>query len=590
MRRNPRSALSVLLAVILVSTSCAHPTKTESPSAAPEERLWPSNPVPSSVDDPDDGSIEVGTAFTTASDGVITAVHFYQGPNTTADSATLWTSNGMRIATATIPTGPSGWREIRFDKPVTVTADVTYVVSYHASHGNYPSDADTFALGKTVKSGWLVALGGVFTYGDGFPDQPSKGRNYYVDVVFQSSGPTLSAVDGGDHYYDAFKNSFPTSPDFFPLGVWYTSTSLPQEIDADRALGLNTYVMLSAESNVRLIRERGMFALPNEPSADSAGQFLTDEADMWAGPGDTAWSGKMPSDPEAKMGSTCIPEGANCGYTVMMKLRNEVPRAVLAYANYGKGVTFWQTRDEAARFVNEFQNLVSVDNYWFSDDNICRADEGGALKTNREAALSPSECHLAANYGITTRYVRSLVQPRAAMPVWNFVELGHPSTDGQSATITGPQMRAAVWSSIINGARGIVYFVHNFGGPCPSLNLLRDHCGDTIRADLSAVNQQIGRLAPVLNAPFLDGYARSDDPVDLAVKQYDGNNYVLVGATTNEPSDATIALSCGNADSAEVIDENRTVPITNRTFHDYFADGNAIHLYKINRTDSCGVA
>jgi hypothetical protein len=539
--------------------------------------------VPTVLDDPDDRSVEVGTAFTTASDGVISAVRFYQGPDSAgADNASLWTSDGTNIATTTIPKGPSGWREIRFDTPVPVTADRTYVVSYRASRGHYSTDTDTFSAGRTVKSGWLNALGGVFTYGNGFPDQTSKGQNYYVDVVFRATGPTLRAVDGGDHYYDAFTDSFPTSPDFFPLGVWFTDTSRPEDIASDRALGLNTYVMLTADSNLQLIKNSGMFALPDTPSDYSAGQFLMDEADMWAGPGDAPWTGKTPPEP------ICIPEDAKCGYTVMMELHEKVPSDVLTHANYGKGVTFWQSHADAARFVNDFQQLVSVDNYWFTDDDICQASQGGALKKSGEAALSASECHLAANYGITTQYVRSLVQPRAAMPVWNFVELGHPYTDG--GTITGPQMRAAVWSSIINGARGITYFVHNFGGPCPSYNLLRDHCGDAIRADLTAVNQQITRLAPVLNAPFLDGYARSDGPVDLAVKRYQGSNYVLVGATTNEPSEATITLSCGNADSAEVIDENRTLPIINRAFHDTYADGNAVHLYKINDTDNCGLA
>ena len=123
-----RSALSVFLAVILLSACTQATPETRSPFATAEERLWSSNPVPPAVDDPDDRSIEVGTAFTTASDGVITAVRFYQGSHNT-DNATLWASDGTRIATATIPQGPTGWREIRFDKPVAVTADRTHVVS-----------------------------------------------------------------------------------------------------------------------------------------------------------------------------------------------------------------------------------------------------------------------------------------------------------------------------------------------------------------------------------------------------------------------------------------------------------------------------
>jgi hypothetical protein len=575
---------TVLAVVVLICESCTYSTpKTPKQVDSAEQRFWSNDKVPTVLDDPDSRSIEVGTEFTTASDGEITAVRFYQGPdNTGADNLTLWTSDGTKIATAPVPPGPSGWREIRFHDPVPVEADRIYVVSYRASRGHYSTDPDTFARGRQVKSGWLTALGGVFTDGNGFPDQSSKGKNYYVDVAFRSSGPSLRTVDGGEGFYDRFKSSFPTSPDFFPLGVWFTSTKSPEEIASDRALGLNTYVMLTEDSNIQLIKDSGMFALPDRPNPYAAGQLLTDEADMWAGPGDAPWTGKLPPEP------TCIPEDAKCGYTVMMELRDKVPAGVLTYANYGKGVTFWQTREQAERFVNDFQDVVSADNYWFTDLRMCQLYEGAVLK-NGEADLSPEQCQLAANYGLTTRHVRSLVQPWASMPVWIFVELGQPHQE-QARTITAPEMRAAVWSSIINGARGIIYFAHNFGGPCLSYNLLRDHCGDAIRADLTAVNQQITRLAPVLNAPFLDGYARSDGPVDLAVKRYDGSNYLLVGAARNEPSDATITLSCGNADLAEVIDENRTVPITNRSFHDAFADGNAVHLYKINGTDGCGLA
>lgn len=577
-----------LLAVLLVSVSCAPPAPKQ--FDANQQHFWPADKKPTVLSAPDDRSVEVGTKFSTASDGAITAVRFYQGPdNTGGEHATLWASDGTKIATVPIPRGRTGWREIRFPDPVPVEADRTYVVSYRASKGHYSTDSDTFAGGREVRSGWLTALGGVLTERDGIPDQSGGDINYYVDVTFRPSGPSLRNVDGGEDYYGTFKNSFPTSPDFFPLGVWFTGVRSQADTTADRALGLNTYVMLTADSNTQLIKDAGMFALPNTPSPFPGGQLLTDEADMWAGAGDAPWTGQEGTGSENRETYPCIPDDAQCGFTVMMELRNKVPPGVLTYANYGKGVTFWQTRDQAERFVSDFQDVVSADNYWFTDVNICHASEGGALKNHGEADLSPEQCRLAANYGLTTRHVRSLVQPFAAMPVWNFVELGHPFVEDHGGTITPQQMRAAVWSSIINGARGIVYFATNFGGPCLSYNILRDHCGDEIRGDLIAVNQQIGRLAPVLNAPFVDGYARSDDPVGLAAKRYDGANYLLVGSTRNEPFDATITLSCGDADSAEVIDEHRRVPITNRSFRDGFADGNAVHLYKISGTDGCGL-
>jgi hypothetical protein len=576
-----RSLVGFWLVVVLVCASCTQSSPAQ--ISSPEERLFPDDKTPTVLSDLDSRSIEVGMEFTSGSDGVITAVRFYQGPdNTGADTASLWGMDGTEIATAHIPPGPAGWREVPFNQPVPVKADRNYVVSYHTASGHYSTDSETFAGVRQVKSGWLTALGGVYTEGDMFPDQSSKGKNFYVDVLFRPTGPSLRPVDGGEHFYDQFKNSFPTSPDFFPLGVWFTNTTSPADIASDRALGLNTYVMLTAESNLQLIKDSGMFALPDKPNPLGAGQLLTDEADMWAGPGDAPWTGKMPPDP------VCVPEDADCGFTVMMTLRDAVPPNVLSYANYGKGVAFWQTRKQAERFVNDFQHLVSADSYWFTDGNICQAGEGGVLKNNGEADLSPEECQLAANYGLTASHTRSLVQPWGSMPVWMFVELGHPYEEN-GRTITPPEMRAAVWSSLINGARGIVYFTHNFGGPCLSYNLLRDNCGDEIRPEVQALNQQISRLAPVLNAPFLDGYARSDGSVDLAVKRYHGSNYVLAGAAYNQPSDATITLSCGDAGSAEVIDENRTVPITQRTFRDTFADGNAVHLYRIEDAEGCGV-
>ncbi len=438
-----------------------------------------------------------------------------------------------------------------------------------------------------MKSGWLTAFRSVFTTGDGVPEQPGD-ANYYVDVVFKSGAPTLRNVDGGEHYYDSFVNSFPTSPDFFPIAVWSPRVVTANDVAFDRSVGLNTYVQLTPDSDLNVVKDGGMLAIDDNPNGDRAGEFITDEADMWASAGDAPWDGQVGYVDEGRQ-YPCLPADAGCGYTVMAELKRRMPPGVLSYANYGKGVTFWLTREEAERFVNDYQQLVSADNYWFTDDAICGQNEGGKLKNNGLGPLSPADCHLAANYGMTTKYVRSLVEPPGAQPVWNFVEIGHPSSEQSGYTITGPQMRASVWSSIINGARGIIYFAANFGGPCPAFYIIRDACGDSIRGDLTAVNEQIHRLAPVLNAPFVDGYARADGPIDLAVKRYNGSNYIIAGSTTNEPSDATIVLSCGSAQSAEVIDENRSIQLTDHTFRDNFPDGNAVHIYRIDGTDGCGL-
>ena len=101
---------------------------------------------------------------------------------------------------------------------------------------------------------------------------------------------------------------------------------------------------------------------------------------------------------------------------------------------------------------------------------------------------------------------RDLVSPAGSKPVWAIVELGHPSPKSDWPTITPPQVRAAVWQSLIAGARGIVYFNHSFGGPDQTQHILRDGTNPgspyaPIRSVVTAINSEIAALAPVLNSP-----------------------------------------------------------------------------------------
>jgi hypothetical protein len=146
--------MGFLLVVVLVCASCTQSSPAQ--ISSPGQRLFPDDKTPTVISDPDTRPIEVGMQFTTSSDGVIAAVRFYQGPGNSADTATLWAVNGTKLATAHIPPGPDGWREIPFTDPVMVKADRVYVVSYHASQGHYSDDSDTFAGGRKVKSGWLT--------------------------------------------------------------------------------------------------------------------------------------------------------------------------------------------------------------------------------------------------------------------------------------------------------------------------------------------------------------------------------------------------------------------------------------------------
>ena len=321
---------------------------------------------------------------------------------------------------------------------------------------------------------------------------------------------------------------------------------------------------------------------PRETDAIS-GWVLGDEVDMWGGAGSGAWTGNYPGQ-----GDICADPAEACGFTVQRANVAELPDdGRPRYANYGKGVTFWLDDADAAQFVNRFQDVVSADNYWFTDENICGATEGGVL-VGAGQALPAERCHLAANYGRTVDRLRSLVQPPASRPVWAFVELGHPFAEDEWPTITPAQVRAAVWSSLIHGARGIVYFNHSFGGPCPSQHVLSDPCYDDVRRAVTDLNHQVTALAPVLNAPFVDGLSTAAGAVDTMTRWYDGRFYVVAGSTRAARQAASFTLSCVGDGRVHVVGEGRTLPLTAGSFSDEFADGDAVHVYRIEAPDTCG--
>jgi hypothetical protein len=388
------------------------------------------------------------------------------------------------------------------------------------------------------------------------------------------TGPLrLVPVDGGAGYYGKFPNSLPSDPSYFPLGVWLESVHEKADVDKDKAAGLNLYNGLTANSDLSVLAANGMRVLPQEewfsrpvkPSSPAvAGWLLGDEVDMFDGP---------------------------VKGLVTMQSRFDAVKADgrMKYSNYGKGVMFWETDEEAGRFVNNYQDVVSNDIYWYTDPAVCGQWEGGKLLNGATRALTEDECRRASNYGATVKRMRALVSPARSKPVWNFVEVGHPFTEEWAPTITPAQTKAAVWSSIINGARGIMYFNHSFAGSCTSHHVLREPCAAPVRAAVTEVNGHVTALAPVLNAATVEGLVTTTSKVETMTKFSGGKFYVFTGPTTNAPQTAVLRADCvGNA-TATVLHENRTVPVVNGVITDSFANGTTNHIYRIDGGSTCGL-
>ena len=166
--------------------------------------LWPSTAVPGVVDGGPDSAVELGVKFRSDVAGSITGIRFYKASaNTGTHVGNLWTSTGTLLATATF-TGEtaSGWQQVNFATPVSITTNTVYVASYHANNGHYSANGNYFSV-NGVDNPPLHALtngvsggNGVFAYGSSsaFPNQAWNARNYWVDVVWQGELPGVQLL------------------------------------------------------------------------------------------------------------------------------------------------------------------------------------------------------------------------------------------------------------------------------------------------------------------------------------------------------------------------------------------------------------
>jgi hypothetical protein len=159
------------------------------------QSLFNPSDAPATVTANDPNSVELGVKFQASTNGTITGIRFYKGPqNTGTHVADLWSATGTLLATATFTNETaSGWQQVNLANPVVVTAGTTYVVSYHTS-GYYSATSNYFATAHTNGSLTALASGtsggdGVYAYGTGsiFPTNSFNASNYWVDVVFNGA-------------------------------------------------------------------------------------------------------------------------------------------------------------------------------------------------------------------------------------------------------------------------------------------------------------------------------------------------------------------------------------------------------------------
>ena len=149
-------------------------------NAPPGVTIWNASATPAQIATNDPARWSSACVSAPMTGGIVTGVRFYKAAtNTGTHVGSLWTNTGTLLATATFSgETASGWQQVTFATPVAITANTTYVASYHTNTGNYGVNGGYFASAG-VDNAPLHALAtgvdganGVYLYGaSAFPTQ-----------------------------------------------------------------------------------------------------------------------------------------------------------------------------------------------------------------------------------------------------------------------------------------------------------------------------------------------------------------------------------------------------------------------------------
>lgn len=146
------------------------------------------------------GGAELGMKFRSDESGYVTGVRFWAGTqNLGAHTGELWSSSGQLLATATFSaSNVGGWQQVYFSAPVAISANTTYVVSYHTTSPNVADTPGAFAtagidnLNLHGLASGVDGNNGVFALGSAsaFPvSSDGTSSNYWVDAIFSDHVP-----------------------------------------------------------------------------------------------------------------------------------------------------------------------------------------------------------------------------------------------------------------------------------------------------------------------------------------------------------------------------------------------------------------
>jgi hypothetical protein len=368
--------------------------------------------------------------------------------------------------------------------------------------------------------------------------------------------------NNGQSPYAKWKNGPSHDESFFPIGVWMQQAKNAEKY---KAAGINVYVALwngPTESQLEGLKNAGMkvicpqneVGLKHIDDANIIGWMQVDEPDNAQSLGKGLGYGP-PILPEKIIDDYKKMQSADASRPVFLNLSQGA-----AWDGYlGRGVRTGHNEDYP-EYVKGC-DIASFDIYPIAGD---------------KPKISGKLWYVAR--GVT----RLVKWTDGKKPVWDVIECTRIG-NSENLKATPQQVRCEVWMSIIHGSMGIVYFVHEWKPKFNEAALLDD---TEMLLEVSSINQQIKKLAPVLNSPTIAGKghvisANKDVPVAAMTKEHDGAIYLFSAAMREGLSTATFTIDGLKGDKiVQVLGEDRMIESKDGVFKDNFKSWD-VHIYRI---------